>query len=233
MLGGRIPLDHLLVHRPEALRPFVGHRLEPAGIAPADAGSTARGEARQAQLAVRHVAAPEDAVLLALGGEQVRPFDRLGGAQHEVPLRIQGVVEDADHIPLRLALQVDQQVAAGDEVQVRERRILQQIVRREGDDIAYRFADAVGRVLLGEEPLEPFGGDLGADRLGIHSLARPLQSALVQIAREDLELGRIGSARSPPRGAGSQANRLPPRSSSRPTRCAPGPPAPSPRKAAG
>ena len=56
---------------------------------------------------------------------------------------------------LRLAVEVDEQVAARDEVQPRERRVLQQVVRGEQHHLAQLAPHAVAAVLLDEEPPQP------------------------------------------------------------------------------
>ena len=70
------------------------------------------------------VAPLQNAMLLVEQGEQFRvarhPFRR---AQEQVSAGLQGVVERPDHALLQLAVQIDQHVAAGDQVEFGERRV--------------------------------------------------------------------------------------------------------------
>jgi uncharacterized Zn finger protein len=63
----------------------------------------------------------------------------LGGAEEQVPVVVQRIEEDVQDLLLDIRVQVDEQVAAGDEVELEEGRVAQQIVgaktiisRREG-----------------------------------------------------------------------------------------------------
>ena len=59
------------------------------------------------------------------------PGDALRQPQEQVPARLQGVVEGGQNALLQGGIEVDQQVPAGDQVEPREGRILDEIVRRE------------------------------------------------------------------------------------------------------
>jgi hypothetical protein len=62
---------------------------------------------------------------------------------------------------------VDQDIAAGDQVDVRERRLLEQIVYREQDRIAELLADPVSLALTDEEAPQTIFTDVGFNRGGI------------------------------------------------------------------
>ena len=116
---------------------------------------------------------PEDPPLLGDRAEQlVLAADRLGRAEEQVPALAQREVEQADEALLDLGLEIDQQVAAADQVEARERRVLQQVLRREGDRLPERLPDAVGVVLLLEPALEALGRDVLGDAAGIDAAAR-------------------------------------------------------------
>ena len=61
------------------------------------------------------------------------------------------------HLHLQAGLQIDQQVAATDQLHARERRVNQEILPREDDHLPQGLADAVAAVLLDEEPAQSFG----------------------------------------------------------------------------
>ena len=66
------------------------------------------------------------------------PGDALGGAEKQVPALAQREVEQGEHLLLDLRLEVDQQVAAADQIEPGERRVLQQVLGREGDRFPQR-----------------------------------------------------------------------------------------------
>jgi hypothetical protein len=83
------------------------------------------------------LAAAEDALDLVLGREQLGvPGDGLRDAEEQEAARAQRVVEQRDHLLLQPPAEVDQQVAAGDEVEAGERRVADQAVRREDAQVA-------------------------------------------------------------------------------------------------
>jgi hypothetical protein len=64
---------------------------------------------------------------------------------------------------LHVGLEVDQQIAAADQVHSEKRRILQEILRRKGDRVPERLPDGVGVVLRFEPALEALGRDILGD----------------------------------------------------------------------
>jgi hypothetical protein len=62
--------------------------------------------------------------------------DTLRRAEEQMTARPQGVVEGGQDTLLQTRLEVDHQVAAGDQVEARERRILAEVVRREQAQLA-------------------------------------------------------------------------------------------------
>ena len=74
-------------------------------------------------------------------------------AQEQVATVVECEVEQADDLFLNLRLQVNQQVAATDHVQLGERRVGDQVLHREHDRIADHFVHLVTVVVgAGEEP---------------------------------------------------------------------------------
>ena len=74
--------------------------------------------------------------------------DRLRGPQHEEPARIQGVVESRDDPLLEHRGEVDQHVAATDQVQVGEGRVRRHVLLGEDAHISDRLADPIGFLLF-------------------------------------------------------------------------------------
>ena len=142
--------------------------------------------------------------------------NRSASAVSEMPIRRDAVVAQtvAKHVLellLQLAIEVDQQIATRDEMQLRERRIAQHAVRREHDAIA-DFARHAIMVALGTKiALEPRFGDIGGDRRRIDAVARRGERALIDVGSEDHDLGgqsrRLISSRNRSRGC------MPPRPS--------------------
>ena len=94
-----------------------------------------------------------DAVLLVDRFEV--PFGRggrLGRAEHQRPTLAQAEVQQGEYPLLGCRLKVDQQVAAGDDIEPRERRILQDVLRGEDHEFPKFLLHAVEAVVLVEEP---------------------------------------------------------------------------------
>ena len=121
----------------------------------------------------------------------------------------QRVVEDLDHLVLHVALQVDEQVAAADQVEPREGRVAEEVVRREDHPLAYLLPDPVSAVLAVEEAAQARRAHVGLDVAGVEPLARPLQRALVQVRGEDLDRAARPRGGRPPPSGGSPASRPP------------------------
>ena len=86
----------------------------------------------------------EDLLLLVDGLEELgEAGDRLRAAQDEVAVLAQPVVETGDHPALQGGAEVDQQVAAADQVEVGERRVARHVVAREDAQLANGLVDLV------------------------------------------------------------------------------------------
>lgn len=82
--------------------------------------------------------------MLVHGREDVGEVaDRLGIAEHQEPPGLQGVMEVGNDPLLNGRLEVDQQIAAADEIQVREGRIGRDVLPGEDAHVADRFSDLV------------------------------------------------------------------------------------------
>jgi hypothetical protein len=92
--------------------------------------------------------------------------DRLGVAEHEVPVGPQRVVEDRDELPLQGHVHVDEHVAAEDEVELREGRVAGEVLAGEDAVLPDRLVDPVAAVHLGEEAPEASTGMSSATPAG-------------------------------------------------------------------
>ncbi len=115
---------------------------------------------------------------------------------------------------LQHRLEVDQHVAAADQVDARERRVGEHVVAREHAHVADRLADPVAAVDLDEEAPQPLGGDVLRDGLRVDAGARLLDAGAVQVGGEDLHGNLSRQVLARPRRRRSRANRPPRRSSS-------------------
>ena len=111
--------------------------------------------------------------------------DRFGRAEKQVAVRLKCEMKQRQHPLLHRRLEIDQEVAADDEVEPREGRVLQQVLRREGDRLADLPLDAVGVVLRVEEALEPLGADVLVDARGINAGAGGGQHGCRDVGREE------------------------------------------------
>ena len=81
-------------------------------------------------------------------------------------------MQNVHHPALHGLVEIDQEVPARDQIEVRERRIPDHIVVREQHERAELLADPVAAWLLDEEPGQPFGRDVGRVGQGVEAFAR-------------------------------------------------------------
>ncbi len=109
-----------------------------------------------------------DLVFLVHRLEQVgEPADRFRGAQEQEPAGLERVMERGQRLLLEGRLQIDEQVAATDQVHAREGRIGDEVLPREDDHLAQRLADTVAAFFLDEEPPQPLRRDVIGEALGV------------------------------------------------------------------
>src|SRR5262249_245155 len=120
------------------------------------------------------------------GEEIAEVAESLGGAEEEITLGTERVVEDRDDLPLQRRAEVDHHVAAADQIEFRKRRILRHVLPSEDAAIADRLADAIAAIHLAEETAEPLGRHFADDILGIKARSRPLDCPFTDVGSEDL-----------------------------------------------
>ena len=105
--------------------------------------------------------------------------------QEQPALWVQRVVHHLEHPPLRRRVQVDQQVAAADQVQPCKGGILQQVLACKHHAVADALEHmAVGSHLLGVAIAQRLGDTIEFDRR-VHGAARLLQGIFVQVRGEN------------------------------------------------
>ena len=123
-------------------------------------------------------------------GERLEQLPRVrqcfGLAQEQVAADVQGETEEGDNFLLGLRLEVDEHVAAGDQVHLREWGVGDQVLTRKDDRFAELLGDLVAIVLPREETFQPFGGDICGNAIQVHAGAGGLQGGLVHIGGEHL-----------------------------------------------
>src|SRR5919106_4768295 len=107
----------------------------------------ARSRADQRELHNIMARRPEPAVnppFLGYRMEQALvPGDALRGTEKQVPVLAQGKMEQSEHLLLHIRFEVDQQVAAADQIEPGKGRVLEQILWGKGGRVAQRFLSPV------------------------------------------------------------------------------------------
>ena len=84
---------------------------------------------------------------------------------------------------------IDQEIAATDQIELRERRVLDEIVLGKNEHVADGLVDAIGaaiRMLLIEKVGQPLWRNVGDDAGGVNTGARMVDGFAVDIGGEDL-----------------------------------------------
>src|ERR1700730_11489792 len=101
-----------------------------------------------------------------------RTVCRLGRSEQEKPTWVQRVVKGAAHLLLQISIEINEDIAAGNQVDTRERRVREQIVYGEQDHGAQFLTDPVAGVFACKELAQTFLADIGLDRARIAPLPR-------------------------------------------------------------
>src|SRR5215471_18658862 len=100
-------------------------------------------------------------------------------------------MEGAARLILQRPVQIDQQIAAGYQVDVREGGIAQNAVLSKDDKVAHLAFDEIVIAFSREELAQSFFGDVGLDGYRITSFARGRQGSGIEVRREQLESGAV------------------------------------------
>ena len=111
-----------------------------------------------------------------------------GGAQKQDATRFQCVVEQGNQPFLQLGAKVDQQVAAAQQIEPRERRVLDHVLLRENQHVADHLVHAVGAEVWfdGKETRQSLGADVGCNAERVETGAGGSNRATVDVGGENL-----------------------------------------------
>ena len=123
--------------------------------------------------------------------ELARTLRRLGAAQKQVTVLAQPIVERGEDHLLQVPLQVDQQVAADDQIEARKGRVVQQVVGGEEHPCAHLGLHLVVAVGEAEEARQPLRRDGDGNGGRVDARTAKLQRRIAQVRGKDLDLGRI------------------------------------------
>ena len=131
---------------------------------------------------------PVEPRLAVQRGKQVgKGADGLRTAQKQDAAGIQAVVKERDQFFLHLRVQVDQQVAADQDVELGEGRVHDHVLRGKDHHLADLLAHPVAVLVLDEEPAQALGRDVRGDVGRKDARARLVDGVPVQVGGKDLE----------------------------------------------
>ena len=113
--------------------------------------------------------------------------------EHQEPRRLEGVLQDRPHFALQYVAEVDQHVAATDEVQLGERRVLRQVVPGKNTRVTDALRDLIPALRSGEEPRQALRRDMGQRGARVYAGAGFFDGRLADIGGEYLERKRSRS----------------------------------------
>ena len=122
------------------------------------------------------------------------PADCLARAQKQESIRAQRIMERRQDLLLQTRLDIDEQVAATDQVHAREGRIADEILPRKDDCVAQRLDHAIAVLFLDKEASQPFGRHVLHQTFGVETGAGFIEQRIVQVSGENLEFGRVRHA---------------------------------------
>src|SRR4051812_41477127 len=97
-------------------------------------------------------------------------------------------MKSADDPLLQFAVNVDQEVSAGNQIQPRKRRVFENAVLRKYNQVADFAPDAVFVAFLDKISPQTVLGQIRAQRIGITAFARRSERFCVEIGGKDLDL---------------------------------------------
>ncbi len=153
-----------------------GRRAPPRG----DARRGGRGDETQVAALRKHARLGVHVLELV-----VERAERLGRTEEQQAARAQAEVQQREHARLCGGLEVDEHVSAADEVELRERGVADDVVRREDHHLAQGLADPDLRAFRNEVALAPLGGHGGERLCRVDACGSVLQRLLVDVGRED------------------------------------------------
>src|ERR1700722_4232980 len=110
----------------------------------------------------------------------------LRASQQKITARVQSVVKGGQHLLLQRDAQIDEEIAATDEIYSRERRIPRDVLNRKDTNIAHLLADLIAVIGLREKLLQALRRNIRGNVLRILAVARHLNGFLADVGRENL-----------------------------------------------
>ena len=136
----------------------------------------------------RRVQTPVDARLAPQLRKQVAGRARgLGNPEHQKAAPIETIVKQGQQLRLQRRLQVDQQVAAAQQIDPDERRIIDDVLHREDQHVTQLCVHPKAARVFMKKAIEPLLRHLGRDAAGIDAGARRGDGFPVQIRSKDLQ----------------------------------------------
>ena len=131
---------------------------------------------------------PVEAGLAVQGGEEVDGgADGLRAAQKQDPFGVEGIVKEGHQFFLQLRGQVDQEVAAAQDIELGEGGVHDDVLHGEDRHLPDIFGEAVAVLFFDEEPSEPLGRHIRGDVGRKDPLAGLVDGFTVEVGGEDLE----------------------------------------------
>ena len=95
-------------------------------------------------------------------------------------------MEERQELPLQFSCEVNQEIPAGEQIELRKWRVHHDILRREDHHFPNLLRDSISKLFLGEIALETLRRDVRGDGRRIQGLARAVNGVFVNIGREYL-----------------------------------------------
>ncbi|MNO91689.1 hypothetical protein D3C76_832410 [compost metagenome] len=140
----------------------------------------------------RHILAAIDTVLLVDRHKQRRAhIGRFRVTQKQVAIGFEGKMESLQQRRLGFAVEIDEQVAAADQVQLGKRRVGQQVVLGEQHTFSYLLAHLVHTLTRDEVLLDTLVADIGNDTDRVDTPAPDIQGMLIDIGGKQLQVDLV------------------------------------------
>src|SRR5688500_8632489 len=100
-------------------------------------------------------------------------------------------MKELDDLLLRLPVEIDEQVPAREQIELRERRVTDHTLDRKHATLPDLLVDAKPIALADKEALEPLGADVCRDALGIQTVSCELDDVRLDVCREHMRPGPV------------------------------------------
>ena len=114
--------------------------------------------------------------------------DRLAPSQEQVTSVVEGHMKDGKQISLQDILKIDEKIAAADQIQLSEWRILEYVVLRKYDHLTDLVPNDIVVALAGKEAAQPGNADILTDVVSVNASSCHSDGLGIQIGRKDLDV---------------------------------------------